>query len=420
MSSCSSVTAIVKSCTIIFNVVLILLQIVATSGATRFPRPPLSTNSRWVVDRFGVRVKLSCVNWVGHLEPGIPEGLNKNTARGIAILVRATGFNCVRLTSSTWLWTNDSYGGLTVAQSFSNLNITSSSIALRAINPELYPLTLREVHHQVINILTAQGLMVILDNHVSKPQWCCASNDGNGFWGDEFFDAETWLMGLTTVASEFSNNPFVVAMSLRNELRGSRQNSYLWRVLMSTAAQAVHDVNPNILIIAGGLNFGTDLSFLNKGALETSRFPNKLMYEFHWYKTSRLARGGNFNNASDQNACAISQSNVHADNGFLLEKNAPLLLSEFGINLDSTNISETQFLDCVIDYLERADLDWAFWALQGSYYLRDAVRDADEVYGLLESTWRSFRNPTVVSRLRYTIQNSTQGTTATASTYESL
>lgn len=40
------------------------------------------------------------------------------------------------------------------------------------------------------------------------------SNDGNGFWGDEFFDVEMWLMGFIIVVSEFSNNLFVVVMSL--------------------------------------------------------------------------------------------------------------------------------------------------------------------------------------------------------------
>jgi hypothetical protein len=50
--------------------------------------------------------------------------------------------------------------------------------------------------------------------------------------------------------------------------------------------------------------------------------------------------------------------------------------------------------------------------LQGSYYLRNEEQDADEAYGLLRSTWQAFRNPTVVARLQFTIQNSTQGTCA--------
>jgi aryl-phospho-beta-D-glucosidase BglC (GH1 family) len=403
--------------TVVLKLTLVLLEVLAIAGAARQAIPPLSTRSRWVVDRFGVRVKLSCVNWAGHMEAGIPEGLSKNTARGIATLVRANGFNCVRLTSATWLWTNDTYGDQSVAENFNSLNITSSGLALLALNPEFYLMSLREVHQRVVNILTAHDLMVILDNHVSKPQWCCAYNDGNGFWGDEYFDVETWLLGLTTVASLFSTNPFVVGMSLRNELRGPRQNAQQWRVLISQAAEAVHDVNPNVLILAGGLSYATNLNFLsNSRGLDTSRFPSKLVYEFHWYKWSDLARGSNFSNASDPDACSTSQSNVHIDNGFLVDQGTPLILSEFGINQGaSVDYTENRFLDCVIDYLGRMDLDWAFWALQGSYYKRDGMEDFDEPFGLLGSTWRTFRNPRIVARLQYTIQNSTLGSYAPSS-----
>lgn len=216
--------------------------------------------------------------------------------------------------------------------------------------------------------------------------------------------------GLATVASNFSNNPLVVALSLRNELRGPRQNEADWRVLIPQAAEAVHDVNPNVLIIAGGLSSATDLNFLaNNKPLDTSAFPRKLLYEFHWYKSNGLSRGSNFNNASDAVACSESEANVHIHNGFLVDQGVPLLLSEFGINLATGEYSENRFLDCVIDYVERGEIGWAFWALQGSYYLRNGREDDDEEFGLLGSSWRTWRNPRVVQRLQYTIQNSTQG-----------
>lgn len=124
-----------------------------------------------------------------------------------------------------------------------------------------------------------------------------------------------------------------------------------------------------MLIIAGGLSYATDLGFLNGSALDMYRFQNKLLYEFHWYRDSHLTRGSNFNNRSDPGACFTSQRNVHSDNGYLLGQNAPLLLSEFGVNLGSMNYSENRYLDCVIDYLAKVDLDWAFWAFVGELLL---------------------------------------------------
>lgn len=70
--------------------------------------------------------------------------------------------------------------------------------------------------------------MVILDNHVTKPGWCCGYNDGNGFFGDTFFDPATWIAGLTKIARTFKGISNVVGMSLRNELRGPKQNVDDW------------------------------------------------------------------------------------------------------------------------------------------------------------------------------------------------
>jgi endoglucanase len=37
-------------------------------------------------------------------------------------------------------------------------------------------------------------------------------------------------------------------------------------------------------------------------------------------------------------------------------------------------------------------MDWAYWALQGSYYVRDANADVDESFGLLKKDWSDWRN----------------------------
>lgn len=85
------------------------------------------------------------------------------------------------------------------------------------------------VHFQaVVRRLGDNEVMVILDNHVSKPGWCCGNTDGNGFFGDEYFDPDQWVRGLTEMATMFRGVPNVVGMSLRNELRGPRQNVPDW------------------------------------------------------------------------------------------------------------------------------------------------------------------------------------------------
>ncbi|KAF5940043.1 hypothetical protein HYC85_021210 [Camellia sinensis] len=77
----------------------------------------------------------------------------------------------------------------------------------------------------VVSSLGNNKVMVILDNHISKPDWCCDKSDGSGFFGDQYFNPDLWIKSLTVMASLFKGTPYVVGMSLRNELRGRKENA---------------------------------------------------------------------------------------------------------------------------------------------------------------------------------------------------
>lgn len=80
----------------------------------------------------------------------------------------------------------------------------------------------------MVSNLGDNNVMVILDNHITKPGWCCGNSDGNGFFGDQYFDPELWIKGLTRMATLFNGVTNVIGMSLRNELRGPKQNVKDW------------------------------------------------------------------------------------------------------------------------------------------------------------------------------------------------
>lgn len=170
---------------------------------------PLSTSSRWIVDQIsGYRVKLTCINWPGHLHVMIPEGLNKKPVKAIVSDISHTmGFNCVRLTWATYMYTR--YSNVTVSESLDRWNLTGAKEGVRKNNPELLEMSVVEAQNAVVNELGKGKLMVVLDNHVSLPEWCCGENDGNGFFGDEFFDPDEWLQGLVAVARRYNSNPSV-------------------------------------------------------------------------------------------------------------------------------------------------------------------------------------------------------------------
>ena len=61
----------------------------------------------------------------------------------------------------------------------------------------------------MVDELGKNGVMVVLDNHVSRPDWCCGDNDGNGFFGDADFYPMEWLQGLAQVATTYKDHPAV-------------------------------------------------------------------------------------------------------------------------------------------------------------------------------------------------------------------
>ncbi|KAG6479990.1 hypothetical protein ZIOFF_063467 [Zingiber officinale] len=382
-------------------VLIPLLLCFIVQAATAAAAYPLSTSGRWIVDAgSGKRVKLACVNWPSHLEPMVAEGLSKRPLDEISKAIGTMGFNCVRFTWPTFLATNDSLANLTVRQSFerlSALNSTDVSLIERH-NPALIDLPLIEAYQAVVSNLGDNNVMVILDNHISKPGWCCSRTDGNGFFGDTYFDPNVWVEGLHNMATLFRSHKNVIGMSLRNELRGPRENVEDWFKYMEMGAEAVHAANKDVLVILSGLSFDNDLGFLSTRQPNVSfSSKSKLVFEVHWYSFSNSEAWGNGN---PNDVCGRISGSVTNKAGFLLDRQFPLFLSEFGIDQRGVNERDNRYFSCALAYAADKDLDWALWTLQGSYYLREGVVELEEVYGLLSLNWNTVRNQTQLQRVR--------------------
>ncbi|XP_022776201.1 uncharacterized protein LOC111317932 [Durio zibethinus] len=356
---------------------------------------PLSTNLRWIVDEKGQRVKLACVNWVSHLEPVVAEGLSKQPMGMIAKRIVSMGFNCVRFTWPLFLVTNDSLASLTVRQSFQSLGLLESIAGIQANNPSIIDVSLIKAYQAVVSSLGENNVMVILDNHISTPGWCCSSFDGNGFFGDQYFNPDLWITGLTRMATLFNGVTNVVGMSLRNELRGPNQNVSDWYRYMQKGAEAVHSANPDVLVILSGLSYDKDLSFIRNQPANLT-FSGKLVFEVHWYGFSdgQAWVAGNSNQV-----CGRVANDMMRTSGFLVDQGYPLFASEFGVDLRGTNVNDNRYLDCFLGVAAELDLDWALWTLVGSYYLREGVLGFNEYYGILDWNWCDTRNSSLLERI---------------------
>lgn len=169
---------------------------------------PLSTRGRWIVDsQTGQRVKLSCVNLVSHSQSMLAQGLDKRSLKDLANDISSRDFNCVRLTWSIHMFTRHSQE--TIGDVFDGLDIGKVKSGVQKYNPKILNMTVANAFKTVIDGLGNAGLMIVLDNHISQPRWCCSLNDGNGFFGDRNFNPIEWLQGLAYVARHFSCRPHV-------------------------------------------------------------------------------------------------------------------------------------------------------------------------------------------------------------------
>ncbi|PWA68964.1 ricin B, lectin domain, Glycoside hydrolase, family 5 [Artemisia annua] len=357
----------------------------------------LATNSRWIIDERnnGQRVKLSCVNWVSHLDAALAEGLSKQPVDVIAKKILDMGFNCVRLTYPLYLFTDDTLSATTVRQSLQALGLMSSIAGVQANNPSIIDLPLIDAFQEVVSSLNDNNVMIILDNHLSKPGWCCNDNDGNGFFGDLYFDPQVWIKGVTRVATMFRGYTNVVGMSLRNELRGRRQDVKTWYKYMQKCAEWVHAANPDVLVILSGLNYDLDLSFLQKNPVKLS-FNNKLVFEAHWYGFSD---GDDWVTGNSNEVCGRVIDTMKTNAMFLLDQGYPLFISEWGVDQRGTNENDNRYLNCFLGWAAEHDLDWALWSLVGSYYYREGVVGMEEFYGVLNWNWHETRNSSFLKKI---------------------
>ncbi|GAD95395.1 cellulase family protein [Paecilomyces variotii No. 5] len=374
----------------------------------------LHTSSRWILDSANNRVKLRCVNWAGHMEVNIPEGLQYQSVDTISSFIADNGFNCVRLTYSIDMAlgpntsVSDSFNNAAGATGVPVSNMTALYQQALSKNSFLGSSTILDVFGAVIDSLESKGVYTILDNHVSKASWCCNLTDGNGWWdtalgynkwNSQYFHTDDWIKGLEFMAHFAAGHSGVVGMSLRNELRPipllQDTNGHKdWYNLISQAATTVHTANPDVLIIIGGSQSATDLSFVSSNPLNTTAWADKHVWEFHAYSFTVT-----FPNPT--RSCSIAKAEYGALNGFVLEQDkpytGPLILSEFGVGMtggpdQGLSDDDSKYLGCLVEYMESNDAEWAVWAIQGSYYVRSSTVDYDEDFGLLNHDWSGWRN----------------------------
>jgi endoglucanase len=322
------------------------------------------------------------VNWYG-FDQGeyVAGGLDRVSLNDMARKIRSMGFNSVRLP-----WANQ----------IVEENPYVPGYALNA-NPQLHGKRALEVMDEVIRALAAEHLMVILDNHVSRSDWCCNEKDGNGLWYNREYPESHWIKDWKTLVRRYKPQPYVVAADLRNELRsgaqwGGNDPAVDWHAAAERGGNAILAENSNLLIMVEGVGYSLDFAGAT-GLPVRLTVPNRLVYSPHNYGWSQPVPQSyeEFKKHLDKNWGWLHTGD-HA---------APIWIGETGV---CQNLSDCrQFGDWfsfLIRYIKETGDSWSYWALNATQSSGSGrLYGNTETYGLLTTDYRGIAAPEVLKEL---------------------
>jgi endoglucanase len=345
--------------------------------------PPLHTSGYQILDASDHPVRLTSVNWYGFDQKEyVPGGLDHAPLAQIIDQIRQIGVNSVRLP-----WANETL----------EHNPLPPGYAIAA-NPQFKGMHAMQIMDVVIAALARAHIMVILDNHVSRADWCCSETDGNGLWYNADYPEEHWLADWQTIAHRYRNQPWVVGADLRNELRsgaawGGSDPKLDWHAAVERGATSVLAGNSRLLIMVESPEYSTNFTGFDKLPVKLP-VPQRLVHSPHAYHD----QGHSF--ATYEEMKQAYEARV----GFLLHAQpaVPLWIGEFGTCQDLDCGSNSAWFRMFIRLLqENPDLSWSYWALNGTQSSGITRKyDAAEPYGLLSPDYRSIAAPKIIDLFR--------------------
>jgi endoglucanase len=344
-------------------------------------RPPLHTSGHEILDSAGHALRLTSVNWYGFDQKEyVAGGLDHAPLATIIEQIHTIGVNSVRLP-----WANETL----------EHNPPVPDYAVRA-NRQFRGKHTLDVLDAVIVALAGAHILVILDNHMSRTDWCCRDDDGNGLWYNAEYTEEKWLADWQTIVWRYKHQRWVVGADLRNELRSGAQwggddPRLDWHAAAERGGNAVLAANPSLLVMVESPDYSTDFTAFLKLPV-TLNVPNRVVYSPHAY----APHGPTFQSYDE-----LKQA-YDARAGYLLhtEPGVPLWVGEFGACQTLDCGDEGQWFRWFVQYLRESDLSWSYWPLNGTQS-SGVTRKYDDVetFGLLTPDYQRIGAPEIVKLL---------------------
>lgn len=346
----------------------------APTKSLRFS-PPFKAIGRNVVDSQGETLILKSVNWYGASDVKfVPSGLDSRHRDDIAKLIRRMGFNSVRLPYSDELV-------------YSNPQIALDDLAA---NQDLAGQKALGVFLAVVSSLTAAGLLVIPNDHITQATWCCGANLCDASWKNDHLGPfcrvkqteDSWIQNWRKIMMPLANNSYVIGADLRNEVRGPWGTLHWssWAAAAERAAEALLEINPEWLIFVEGVASANHLMGVKDRPITLS-VPDRVVYSAHVYAWSGWGELAPYSRRTYESFAKSMRKNW----AYLLEQNfAPVWVGEMGTP-DWPSKGDLNYWEHLVMFLKELNVGWAYWAINP----RKPLENEWESYGLVNDDWET-------------------------------
>ncbi|MFP6855479.1 MAG: glycoside hydrolase family 5 protein [Opitutales bacterium] len=343
-----------KQLLIILSIVLLLAFANIGLAAGKLPPTPFSTKGAKIIDAKGSPIVLRGVSWFGmETETHVPHGLWARGYKDTLQHIHEMGFNLIRLPFSLNALRSKKIGGI-------DFN--------KGSNRDFQGKTPLQAMDLVIEEARRRHLLILLDFHRLNDREIPELWYGHGFTEKDWIDA--WRM----LAMRYRKQVNVIGADIKNEPHGraswgTGDLKTDWRLAAERAGNAIHEVNPDWLIVVEGIDknvpgqklpghwWGGNLEGVRKFPVRL-KLPRKLVYSPHEY-------GAGVHHAKWFDEPNFPDNLRHRwEMGFhyvAREGIAPVLVGEFGGRKVDAKSKEGIWQRHFVAFLKEKELGFIYW-----------------------------------------------------------
>ncbi len=212
-----------------------------------------------IVDMNGKPVWLTGCNWFGYnVGSQVFDGVWSQNMHKMLNEIADHGFNLLRVPMSTEIllqWKNNEPDTMIKINEYENPELTIEGVQGGT------PMYSFDIWNKAVEWCRENGIKIMIDIHSATT---ASSGHQVPLWYDSNFSTEDWIEALTWFADYYKDDDTVIAIDLKNEPHGKNDGQGMaiwddstapnnWKHAAETCAEAILDINPNLLIMVEGI-----------------------------------------------------------------------------------------------------------------------------------------------------------------------